>query len=153
MLPIRRGSSLRRCGVLCRGESVGRRQILLAREQESYVDGMPAKMASSMAGALLRAGNLDKQVRLPAAGVELRAAAQLLAVSWQQRRDSKHTHPSTPLFGRVRDKQNCRARYVLERDFEEKSLARFALMQLLAYRAVIGGTVLDGVVERWSDST
>ena len=60
--------------------------------------GMPAKIASSMAGRpSFVPGILMNRLGRPARACRLLAAASVLAVSWAKRGDtSNDTHPSTP---------------------------------------------------------
>ena len=112
--------------------------------------GTPAKIASSMAGSpSLVPGILMKRLGRPARACKSLAAASVLAVSWARRGDtSNDTHPSTPfVFSADRSKQVGGLGDVLERQLEEQLLARLEVLEFLADRGVVGGAVLDGVVE------
>ena len=122
-----------------------------SRENSSVtLIGTPAKIASSMAGRpSLVPGILMNRLGRPARACKSLAAASVLAVSWASSGDtSSDTQPSTP-FGPLpdRSKQVGGPGEVLERQVEEQLPRPTCRLELLADGGVVGGAVLDGVVE------
>ena len=110
--------------------------------------GTPAKIASLMAAKpSCVTGILMQRFGRPDLSCTALAAAKVLALSWARSGDtSSETHPSTPS---VRSKAglNGGRGQVHQRQIEEQILARSARPHVLSDRVVVGGAVLDGVIE------
>ena len=102
-----------------------------SREKRSVtLIGMPAKIASSMAGSpSLVPGILMRRFGRPARACRALAAARVLAVSWASSGDtSSDTQPSTPSRPVPdRSKQIRGAGQIVQRQLEEQVLARLCL--------------------------
>ena len=114
---------------------LGRREVLLAREEQRDVDRHAGEDRLLDRGQALRgAGDLDEEVG-PCRRARWRssAAASVLAVSWASSGEtSSDTQPSTPSVPGVDGPEQVgRAGQILKRQLEEQLLARFALPALL----------------------
>jgi len=126
-------------------EGVGRRQIVLVREEERHVDRDAGEIASSMAGSpSLVPGILMRRFGRPARGAQgLSGGQRAGGVVGQERRDFQR-HPAVDAARPVPDRsERIGGRgQILERQFEEQCLARPAFFDLCPDRGVIGRAVL-----------
>ena len=122
-----------------------------SRENRSVtLIGTPAKIASSMAGRpSLVPGILMNRFGRPARAMQLLGRGERAGRVVGQQRRHLQRHPAVHAVRPVVDRpeQVGGPGEVLERQLEEQLLARLALVELLADRGVVGGAVLDGVVE------
>src|ERR1019366_8321955 len=129
---------------------LGGRDILCAREQEGYVDGYARKdCLLNRWEALACTGDLDEEIGPFRAGVESLGRSEGAGrVAGQQGRDLQR-YPAVNTIRPVVDREEEIGGLpeVIDRQFKEESLARFAFFQFLADGIVIVVTVLDGVIE------
>ena len=129
---------------------VGRRDVLLAREQQRHVDrhaGEDRLLDRRHSGR--RAGDLDEQVRPLARRMQaLRGFDRTGGVVDQQRRQLER-RPAVDTAGRVmgRTEQVGGLAKVLQREREEERLAALSLLRQLSDRPVVRGAAADRLVE------
>ena len=131
-------------------ECLGRRQVVLAGEQQGDVDRHAGKDRLLDGRQAFRgARDLDEQIRSPRPGEQLfgRGEGAGRVVGQQGRHFQRHpaVHAIRPVIDG--SKQVGSAGEVLQRQLEEQFLSRLALLELLADRGVVGRAVLDGLVE------
>src|SRR5205823_12778054 len=95
------------------------------------------------------AGNLDEDIRAPSARMKVDYLRECrLGVVREQRRDfERHVSIDTAGALKGRTEQVGGARDVVERELEEKLFGCFARLQQPATGVVVGGAVLDRMVE------
>ncbi len=131
-------------------ERFRRGDVLLAREQQGDIDRNTGEdglfdRGQSFGGP----GNLDHQIRTRGAGEQALGRGNRRGGIVGEKRRHFERHPPVDAARSIvdRPKQVGGACQVLDRQLEEQRFPRLPFRPLCGYRRVVGGAVLDGLLE------